>query len=243
MHLGSADIEKCFASTSSLTASSSKKSAAKKRSSKSKSSSNGETPSLASVGGRDPALDLFHALGKVLYCKREEVTKPFMTNASMPALLFDPEEVLERAPASPESFTCFLHQNYPTFFSSVDDLASGAEFLSLADQLFVEWTVTLNKNILLRFDNQIKIHFLKSTGKYDLSEYGGLIAVRGLCASNKRVVRQGGMKVFRKPDFYEKRRTCIQRAEQLDYFTSRFQTFGSRAEAATDLIPFISRYR
>ena len=27
---------------------------------------------LASIGGKDPTLDLFHAMGKVLYCKRDE---------------------------------------------------------------------------------------------------------------------------------------------------------------------------
>ena len=27
---------------------------------------------MAKIGGRDPNLDLFHAMGKVLYCKREE---------------------------------------------------------------------------------------------------------------------------------------------------------------------------
>ena len=27
---------------------------------------------MAKIGGRDPNLDLFHAMGKVLYCKRED---------------------------------------------------------------------------------------------------------------------------------------------------------------------------
>ena len=31
-----------------------------------------EDTSLSKIGGKDPTIDLFHAIGKVLYCKREE---------------------------------------------------------------------------------------------------------------------------------------------------------------------------
>ncbi len=90
-------------------------------------------------------MDLFHALGKVLYAKREEgaaendsALKPELRRSP---LLSDPEEVLSRAPASPESFSCFLHQNYPPFFTAVGDLAEAADRISRADPFFVEWTV------------------------------------------------------------------------------------------------------
>ena len=48
-------------------ASSGKKPAYKKSAQDSESGS-----TLASIGGKDPSLQLFHAMGKVLYCKREE---------------------------------------------------------------------------------------------------------------------------------------------------------------------------
>ncbi len=148
---GSGSVHGCFEYSSSLVASSSSScssSKKKKRSAaaaalKSRSRSSA-TPSLASVGGRDPSLDLFHALGKVLYCKREEGGgggHPSARPLSRSNLLFDPEEVLDRAPTSPESFACFLHQNYPPFFSKMEDLAEAAGRISDADQLFVEWTV------------------------------------------------------------------------------------------------------
>ena len=61
-----------FEGQTSLAPSSKKKkpSGAASKNSKSKNSDQGST--LASIGGKDPSLDLFHAMGKVLYCKRED---------------------------------------------------------------------------------------------------------------------------------------------------------------------------
>ena len=84
--------------------------------------------------------------GKVLYCKREDALSPTdehlrVSNRRKP-LQNSPEELLERAPATPSSLACFLHQSYPEFYSSsVSDLAGAADAISLADPLFVEWTV------------------------------------------------------------------------------------------------------
>ncbi len=47
-----------------------------------------------------------------------------------------------------------------------------------------------------------------------LSDYGGLLAVRGLCFSNSSVARQGGMRVFRKPEVYEKGRMARNRWDE-----------------------------
>ena len=111
-------------------------------SSKNKVASSGEP--LASVGGKDPSLDLFHAIGKVLYCKREEevlALNKLRGPKHRAPLQNNPEAVLAKAPMSEDSFACFLHQSYADFFSKMDDLADAAEYFSAADPLFNEWTV------------------------------------------------------------------------------------------------------
>jgi cell cycle checkpoint protein len=102
---------------------------------------------LAPVGAKDPSLDLFHGLGKVLYCKRNEEDP---TSESLPAALAhakrkplksSPEDILERAPVSEETFTGFLQQNYPGFFSDIVELSKAAESLSISEPFFTQWTV------------------------------------------------------------------------------------------------------
>ena len=39
------------------------------------------------------------------------------------------------------SFVSFLHQNYVDFFGNIDNLANAADYLSLAEPFFDEWTV------------------------------------------------------------------------------------------------------
>lgn len=66
-------MRNAFEGTTSLAPSSKKKkqpTGGASKNSKSKTSDHGST--LASIGGKDPSLDLFHAMGKVLYCKRED---------------------------------------------------------------------------------------------------------------------------------------------------------------------------
>ena len=45
---------------------------------------------------------------------------------------------------------------------------------------------------------------MQHTGKISLSDYGGLVSIRGLCHSNADPVRRfsSGMKTFQKPEFY-----------------------------------------
>jgi hypothetical protein len=61
-----------FEGTTSLAPTSKKKKASGTASKSSKSKNSDEGSALASIGGKDPSLDLFHAMGKVLYCKRED---------------------------------------------------------------------------------------------------------------------------------------------------------------------------
>ena len=57
-------------------------------------------------------------------------------------LISHPQELLEKTPMTEDSFTTFLHQNYPPFYSSVSDFAAAAEALSLSDGFFCEWTTS-----------------------------------------------------------------------------------------------------
>lgn len=56
--------------------------------------------------------------------------------------VFLTQEVIERSHLSGEFFTAFLHQNYPEFYSSVDDLVSASGYLSDADYLTTDWVVS-----------------------------------------------------------------------------------------------------
>ena len=104
---------------------------------------------LAVIGGKNVNLDLFHAIGKVLYCKRTEEMESrekkvlSQTDKRRYKLEIDPEELLENIPMSAHSFTAFLHQSYADFFTNIKDLANAAENLSICDPFFNEWTVRI----------------------------------------------------------------------------------------------------
>ena len=56
-------------------------------------------------------------------------------------LVINPEELLDNVTMSESSFVAFLHQNYVDFFGSIQSLSLAAEYLSLAEPFFDEWTV------------------------------------------------------------------------------------------------------
>uniref|UniRef100_A0A4W4GIP1 AAA+ ATPase domain-containing protein n=1 Tax=Electrophorus electricus TaxID=8005 RepID=A0A4W4GIP1_ELEEL len=128
------------------------------------------------IGGKDTSLFLFRALGKILYCKREayegcEVPKlpSHLSVHQRDRMIVDPEVithkqtclVVERSHMSGEFFSLYLHQNYPDFFSDMDDVARASEYLSDADFLTAEWS-----------------------SRPTMSEYGSSVATRGLIYSN-----------------------------------------------------------
>merc|ERR1719340_433746 len=63
-------MKKCFNGHTTLTSSTSNSKPKNLNSNKNKTSKIEDT-SLSRIGGKDPTIDLFHAIGKVLYCKRE----------------------------------------------------------------------------------------------------------------------------------------------------------------------------
>lgn len=58
------------------------------------------------------------------------------------SLILSHQLVLERSHVSGEFFNLYLHQNYVDFFSDVEDVARAGEYLSDADFLTAEWTVS-----------------------------------------------------------------------------------------------------
>lgn len=63
------------------------------------------------------------------------------------SLSFSHQLVIERSHMSGEFFNLYLHQNYVDLFSDVEDVARASEYLSDADFLTAEWTVSLYRRI------------------------------------------------------------------------------------------------
>uniref|UniRef100_A0A8C7Z1N6 RAD17 checkpoint clamp loader component n=1 Tax=Oryzias sinensis TaxID=183150 RepID=A0A8C7Z1N6_9TELE len=127
------------------------------------------------IGGKDAALFLFRALGKILHCKRGGHTEvpspalpPHLLHHFREDLLVEPEVVVERSHVSAEMFNLYLHQNYLDFFSEVEDVERASEYLSDADLLAADWT----NRIILR-------------------DYSSSVAVRGILHSNSHQVSVG----------------------------------------------------
>ncbi|KAJ2449129.1 Cell cycle checkpoint protein rad17 [Coemansia sp. RSA 2336] len=94
------------------------------------------------VSPRKTPMDLFHALGKVVYAKRERAQEPQLRGA----LESNPDEILEQVPMDLSTFRLFLHQSYPEFCSDIDEVAASSSFMSEADCLSrdttSEWCAT-----------------------------------------------------------------------------------------------------
>ncbi|CAD5125919.1 DgyrCDS14101 [Dimorphilus gyrociliatus] len=97
--------------------------------------------------GRDSGLFLFHALGKILYAKREEIhiIKEVKEESEPPAELYrkplkeNPEEVFERVGLTADCFSSFLQQNYLDFYGDIYDIANTAEAFSVVDTMVSNW--------------------------------------------------------------------------------------------------------
>lgn len=154
----------------------------------SKSTKAARSGAKADIGDKDSSLFLFRALGKVLYCKREEeVSPPFLpdhlSHMQRPLPLEIPEEVVHRSHMSSELFTAFLHQNYLHFYYNVEDLVLATEYLSDADYVSNDWV-----------------------SRGTLSEYSCSVATRGLMLSNGihggEKPSSGGWKPLHKPEIF-----------------------------------------
>jgi len=91
-------------------------------------------------------------------------------------ILEDPESICDKIEVSADTFVGFLHQNYPAFYGSLEDMQTAAEYLSISDFIINGW----------KFDDSgagrsFKVREVKHF-------VGTNIAVRGLMHSNNNRV-------------------------------------------------------
>ncbi|NXE95556.1 RAD17 protein, partial [Menura novaehollandiae] len=150
-----------------------------------------EDQEIQAIGSKDASIFLFHALGKIIYCKREAVSEA--ESPQLPAhlsehrrdtLLIQPEDIVEKSHMSGGMFNLYLHQNYVDFFSDIDDVVRASEYLSTADILCSNWSTRLL-----------------------MENYSASVATRGVIHSNTSRAfahQQGGMgfRPLHKPQWF-----------------------------------------
>ncbi|XP_074934314.1 cell cycle checkpoint protein RAD17 isoform X1 [Phalacrocorax aristotelis] len=159
--------------------------------SKVKKKNRSEDQEIQTIGGKDASIFLFHALGKILYCKREPVSEPefpqlptHLSEYRRDTLLIQPEDIVEKSHMSGSMFNLYLHQNYVDFFSDIDDIVRASEYLSTADVLCSNWST-----------------------QHVMEQYSVSVATRGLIHSNMSRAfahHQGGMgfRPLHKPQWF-----------------------------------------
>ncbi|XP_036259718.1 cell cycle checkpoint protein RAD17 isoform X1 [Molothrus ater] len=150
-----------------------------------------EDQEIQAIGGKDASIFLFHALGKIIYCKREAVSQAecpqlpaHLSRHRRDTLLIQPEEIVEKSHMSGSMFSLYLHQNYVDFFSDIDDVVRASEYLSTADVLCSNWSARLV-----------------------MESYSASVATRGVIHSNTSRAfahQQGGMgfRPLHKPQWF-----------------------------------------
>ncbi|XP_066425201.1 cell cycle checkpoint protein RAD17 [Molothrus aeneus] len=150
-----------------------------------------EDQEIQAIGGKDASIFLFHALGKIIYCKREAVSQAecpqlpaHLSRHRRDTLLIQPEEIVEKSHMSGSMFNLYLHQNYMDFFSDIDDVVRASEYLSTADVLCSNWSARLV-----------------------MESYSASVATRGVIHSNTSRAfahQQGGMgfRPLHKPQWF-----------------------------------------
>ncbi|XP_078317725.1 cell cycle checkpoint protein RAD17-like [Crassostrea virginica] len=210
----------------------------KKKTSKGESKSNKKTgnksssdpdSTLAAIGGRDTSLFLFRALGKILYCKRDDPSNhpalpklpPHLGEHERDPLSLNPEEVIEKCNLSGDYFSAYLHQNYLEFFSEISDVVRASEYLSDSDFMTFEWST-----------------------RSVLAEYAASIATRGLLHSNSSRSKHTtggsglGWKPLHKPQWYSVCKTERQHCESARHL---FKSYACPPDVLqTELVPFLS---
>ncbi|XP_062469855.1 cell cycle checkpoint protein RAD17 isoform X1 [Pezoporus occidentalis] len=150
-----------------------------------------EDQEIQAIGGKDASIFLFHALGKIIYCKREPVSESefpqlpaHLSEYRRDTLLIQPEDIVEKSHMSGSMFNLYLHQNYVDFFSDIDDVVRASEYLSTADVLCSNWSARLV-----------------------MEKYSASVATRGVIHSNMSRAfahHQGGMgfRPLHKPQWF-----------------------------------------
>ncbi|NWJ03802.1 RAD17 protein, partial [Crypturellus undulatus] len=116
------------------------------KASKKNKTDNLENEEIQAIGGKDASIFLFHALGKIIYCKREPLSESefpqlpsHLSEFHRDTLVIQPEEIVEKSHMSGSMFNLYLHQNYVEFFTNIDDVVRASEYMSTADVLCSNW--------------------------------------------------------------------------------------------------------
>ncbi|XP_061334764.1 cell cycle checkpoint protein RAD17 isoform X1 [Pezoporus flaviventris] len=186
-----------------------------------------EDQEIQAIGGKDASIFLFHALGKIIYCKREPVSESefpqlpaHLSEYRRDTLLIQPEDIVEKSHMSGSMFNLYLHQNYVDFFSDIDDVVRASEYLSTADVLCSNWSARLV-----------------------MEKYSASVATRGVIHSNMSRAfahHQGGMgfRPLHKPQWF-----FISRKYQENCLAAKslFSSFCLPPECLqTELLPYLA---
>lgn len=190
--------------------------------------------SVPCIGGKDTSLFLLHALGKILYCKREEpkslenpkpVLPTHLSHHERHPLVEKPEEVVNKSHISGELFSAFLQQNYVNFFDSIDDLERASVYLSDANFITLDWAT-----------------------RSALQDYTISIATRGIMHSNTTIGkfkgsggRQGMLwRPLHKPEYFSVQKRVRDKCQTVQEIFSSQLCQTTPVELFTDLIPYLS---
>jgi len=184
-------------------------------------------------GQRDSSLFLFHALGKILHCKREagssqdERPLPFhLSHLFRDHLQFVPEDVVAKTSVSPDFFNLFLHQNYLEYYTKVNDVVAASDCLSLADTLASDWSI---RSVMAGYDSSLATRGIV----FHNSDKATISSSSASSSSSGR----GGFRPMRKPqrfDVWRRRRDRL--ADLATLFRELRQ---SPAQLATTTLPVI----
>jgi len=162
--------------------------------------------SESAICGRDSMLTLFHAVGKVLHCKRDDVTSAsedllpeHMSNLRRRLLLVEPEDVVDKVHLTCEQFVAFLQQNFIDFHTGIDDVVLTSSYLSDCETLTANWAT-----------------------KPVLQSYAVSVATRGCLFSMPNGPTAVGWKPLHKPQMADiSRKISDQRTSTQDLFASQ----------------------
>ncbi|KAF8773629.1 Cell cycle checkpoint protein RAD17 like protein [Argiope bruennichi] len=172
---------------------------------------------------RDSSLFLFHALGKILYCKRDPALKSetdilpaTMKSLERDPLISNPEEVYEKTSISADAFMLFLQENYLSFVEDIKIVSESSAWLSEADVFSAYWN-----------------------GQDTLNDYAVSLASRGLMFNMVSNSLGRRWRPLHKPQFYENNKRKNHLTNTLKH-TFKGNSLSLR-EVQIDLVPFIPK--
>ncbi|XP_054716567.1 cell cycle checkpoint protein RAD17-like [Uloborus diversus] len=172
---------------------------------------------------RDSSLFLFHALGKILYCKRDASSKTerdvlpmHMKHLERDPPLSNAEEVYEKTSISGSGFCLFLQENYIPFIKDIETAANCSLWMSGADVLSAYWN-----------------------GTDVMNDYAVSLATRGLMFNITYSATGNRWRPLHKPQFYDNN---SKKNQALKTLSGAFKEKGlTLHELETDLIPYLSK--